>query len=550
MPMRKEYSTPTLTKSLNNNAHKKRDNPNLLRTAITLRLLLALLLGILFFGDLPPSLLGSHAPQLFSYTIIIYFGLIATGALLLRLGLDSEENLTYFTLFIDIAAFTLLMHASGGLKSGLGILIAISIATGSLVMRGRTALLFAALATLAILTEQVYAHLNSNFATTAYAHAGLLGASYFTIAILTVVLSRQLAESEQRATQQELDLANLAQLNEYVIQHMQTGIIMVDEQERIHLQNEAAWNLLGMPYQTEKPELAHTCPPLREELKAWKKKPKDERRAFRATAGGRDLQANFVRLGRKDLCGTLIFLEDSALVTERAQQIKLASLGRLTASIAHEIRNPLGAISHAGQLLDESPHLDDGDHRLTEIIRNNTQRVNGIIENVLQLSRRQQSQPTELTLLPWLEELAKEAQQQHMLAPETLTLEIQPADTKIRIDPSQLRQVLDNLIDNAAYHFEGNKQDLRLHIQGGTSPESGGPFLEISDNGPGIDEETRRHIFEPFFTTSHSGTGLGLYIARELCECNKARLEYVPTLETGTRFRISFPGLRTKVFNP
>jgi two-component system sensor histidine kinase PilS (NtrC family) len=546
--MQQEQTAPTLTEE--RDASPSRFAPDLLHTSIILRLLLALLLGILFFGELPPALLGSHSSGLFSYTVVTYFGLVLLSGLLLRLGFASTENLTYFTLFIDIIAFTLLMHASGGLKSGLGMLIAISIAAGSLLIRGRTALLFAALATLAILTEQVYAHLNNSFATTAYAHAGLLGGSYFTIAILAVVLSKRLTESEQLASQRELDLANLAQLNEYVIQHMQTGVIMIDEQGRIRLKNEAAWSLLGMNALPEEQALALACPPLWQQLTAWKNAPDDERWGFRAAEGGRDLQANFVRLGRKGLCGTLIFLEDSALVTERAQQMKLASLGRLTASIAHEIRNPLGAISHAGQLLDESPQLASGDHRLTEIIRNNAQRVNGIIENVLQLSRRQRGQPTELALLPWLEALATEARQHHRLPPEALTLEIQPADTRIRIDPSQLRQVLDNLIDNAVYHFKGDRQGLRLHIQGGTSPESGGPFLEISDNGPGIDEETRRHIFEPFFTTGHTGSGLGLYIARELCECNRARLEYVPTLETGCRFRISFPGLRSKVFNP
>lgn len=523
---------------------------DLLRIILLLRTGLALLLSILFFGDLPPALLGSHFPDLFGYTLISYLTFVLISALVLKLGIDTAEHQSYFATFIDIVAFTLLMHASGGLRSGLGMLIAISIASSCLLIRGRNALLFAALGTLAILTEQVYSHFNHSFATTAYSHAGLLGASFFAIAILAEGLSRRLTETESQASQHRLDLANLAQLNEHIIQHMQTGVIVVDGKDRIRLKNEAAWSLLGLTNQTSQSSLKLACSPLWEQFTEWRQQGGDGRRDFRASEGGRDIQANFVRLSQTGQNSILVFLEDGALVTERAQQMKLASLGRLTASIAHEIRNPLGAISHAGQLLEESPQLSEHDQRLTEIIRNNSQRMNTIIENVLQLSRRNPSQFQELEIHPWLEEFIQEYQHDHNLDPKVLRLTISPADTRIRIDPTHLRQILTNLIDNAVRHFEGDGRQLRLAIEGGITSESGGPFLQISDNGPGIDEAAQRHIFEPFFTTGHTGTGLGLYIARELCETNRARLEYYPGLEGGSCFRISFPGLRKKVFNP
>ncbi|HEC17672.1 MAG TPA: hypothetical protein ENI99_14015 [Sedimenticola sp.] len=513
------------------------------------RLILSGLLGILFFKGLPPALLGSHNPELFSFVVAAYFGLVLASGLLLALRQLSDDHQTDIAVFVDIAAITLLMHASGGVRTGLGMLLAVSIAAGSLTIRRHTALLFAAIAALAILGEQVYAHLHHDFSTTAYTQAGLLGASFFAMALLADVLSKRLQESEQLASQRELDLANLAQLNEYIIQRMQTGVIIVDDQERPRLRNEAAWNLLGISDATGDRPLEKTCPALFRQLKQWKQNPSHERLTFRSATGGRDLSANFIRLGGKELIGTLIFLEDSALVTEQLQQMKLASLGRLTASIAHEIRNPLGAISHAGQLLEESPHLDEGDKRLTEIIRDNSRRVNEIIENILQLSRRSRTQPEEIELKPWLERIAGEIRRDKGLAPEMLKVRIDPADTRIRTDPSQLRQVLVSLIDNAMRHFHKDPGELRLRIEGGMTADSGGPFVDIIDNGPGIEPETAKQIFEPFFTTSNTGTGLGLYIARELAESNRARLEYTPGPDGGSCFHISFPGLRKKVFN-
>lgn len=545
MPAWQLQNTPSTRKSTPG-LKRPRD---LLQLFFIYRLLLSGILSILFFNGLPPALLGSHNPELFSFIAVTYSGLVLASGLFLFLHLLSDDHQTDIAVFVDIAAITLLMYASGGVKTGLGMLLAVSIAAGSLAIRRHTALLFAALATLAILAEQVYSHLRHDFPATAYTQAGLLGASFFAMAILADVLSKRLLESEQLASQRELDLANMAQLNEYIIQRMQTGIIIVDEKEQTRLNNEAALNLLGIPDTAGAQPLEQTCPALLSQLKEWKRNPSHERLAFRSTAGGRDLHANFIQLGGKARIGALIFLEDSALVTEQLQQMKLASLGRLTASIAHEIRNPLGAISHAGQLLEESPQLEGGDKRLTEIIRSNSERMNQIIENVLQLSRRNRAQPQQVELKPLLEELADEIRQENRLAPETLKVKIDPADTRIRVDPSQIRQVLVSLIDNAMCHFHQDINTLRLRIEGGVTADSGGPFIDVIDNGPGIDPETAKQIFEPFFTTRSTGTGLGLYIAKELSESNRARLEYIPGPGGGSCFHISFPSLRKKVFN-
>ncbi|WP_211245089.1 sensor histidine kinase [Sedimenticola selenatireducens] len=507
------------------------------------RLMLATLLGILYFSKTGPTLLGHTNPKLFALVVIVYFGLvIASGLLLYAARPLSINQQTFLMVLVDICAITLLMHASGGISSGLGMLLAVSIATGSLITRGVYASLEAAMASIFILSEQVYAHLNQTFETTSYTQAGLLGTLFFAIAILAQVMARQLKSSEALATQRQLDLANMEQLNDYVIQHMLTGIIVVDTHSTIRLMNESAWYLLGMPEVGTGSPLEQACHKLAAQLSEWDQATHPTPEPFRPITGGRELTAGFSMLGENNKGGAVIFLEDTATVTQQAQQMKLASLGRLTASIAHEIRNPLGAISHAEQLLKESPDIPTADRRLIDIISTNTRRVNEIIENILQLSRRGRSLPKEFLLKPWLEQFISELARTLNLPEGVLTLQIDPDSTLIRTDPSQFRQVFVILCENSIKHFDREREALSIQISGGITRESGGPFVDIIDNGPGIAPEHVRQMFEPFFTTRNAGTGLGLYIAKELCEANRLGLDYIAVPGGGSCFRITFPG--------
>ena len=507
------------------------------------RLMLATLLGILYFSKAGPTLLGHTNPELFALVVTVYFGLvIASGLLLYAARPLSLNQQTFLMVLVDICAITLLMHASGGIGSGLGMLLAVSIATGSLITRGVYASLEAAMASIFILSEQVYAHLNQTFETTSYTQAGLLGTLFFAIAILAQVMARQLKSSEALATQRQLDLANMEQLNDYVIQHMLTGIIVVDTPSTIRLMNESAWYLLGMPEVGTGSPLEQACHKLAAQLSEWDQAIHPTPEPFRPIAGGRELTAGFSMLGENNKGGAVIFLEDTATVTQQAQQMKLASLGRLTASIAHEIRNPLGAISHAEQLLKESPEIPQADRRLIDIISTNTRRVNEIIENILQLSRRGRSLPKEFLLKPWLEQFIIELARTLNLPDGVLKLQINPDSTLIRADPSQFRQVFVILCENSIKHFDREREALSIQISGGITRESGGPFVDVIDNGPGIAPEHVRQMFEPFFTTRNAGTGLGLYIAKELCEANRLGLDYIAVPGGGSCFRITFPG--------
>jgi two-component system sensor histidine kinase PilS (NtrC family) len=223
----------------------------------------------------------------------------------------------------------------------------------------------------------------------------------------------------------------------------------------------------------------------------------------------------------------------------RVQQSKLASLGRLSASIAHEIRNPVGAMSHAGQLLAESEALTEDDLRLTEIIRTHAERVSHIVDNVLQLSRRESSRPEQFLLRPWLEDFADEFSRTLELQEGELSLGDVPGDLDVRMDPSHLRQVLWNLCDNAV-KYASETGGILVELQAGWMQRTGRPYLEVLDHGHGVESDTVDKIFEPFFTARKGGTGLGLYISRELCELNRATLVYQARATGGSIFRIVF----------
>jgi two-component system sensor histidine kinase PilS (NtrC family) len=514
-----------------------------LRLYLLYRVALAVGLLLVFFG-IGRGPLGSHLPGVF--TVVLHLYVIATvAALLWHLRSDAQaDKQGQLALFIDILLITVMMHASGGVLSGIGMLIAVSIALGSLGQSGHTALLFAAVASLAVLTEQLYTQFSDPAAPSAYTQAGLLGALFFALALLADRLGRRAVESERLVEQREADLAQLAQLNDYVIQQMRAGVVVLDNDGVIEMMNEAAWVLLGMPVAMRHHPLEQAAPPLALQYRSWQEAPDMPLPDFRATAGGRDLRASFTRIGADDKRGTLIVLEDTAQLTAEVQQLKLASLGRLTAGIAHEVRNPLGAISHAAQLLAESDALPPSDRRMLEIIRHNSQRVNEVVENILKLSRQRSPQPETIVLADWLEQQADGIRRIHGLADDQLQCDVTPEQTAISVDPGQLRQVIDVLTDNAVAHFDRPIDEIQIKMVGGVTNESGGPFLEIRDNGPGIGADARDKLFEPFFTTRNQGTGLGLYIARQLCEANHTRLEYLVPPTGGSCFRLSFPNPR------
>ncbi|TWC11259.1 sensor protein PilS [Pseudomonas sp. SJZ101] len=444
----------------------------------------------------------------------------------------------------DVLLLSWLFFVAGGAPSAIGNLLIVSVAIGNTLLRGRIGLLIAAVATIGIVGSSFFLGLNDSNLPGSYLQAGTLGALCFAAALLVQGLTRRLEASETLAERRASEVTSLETLNALILQRMRTGILVLDRQRRVQLANESALNLLGMHDLVGQP-IEDYSTALVDSLKVWLNNPSLRPPGLTIAGTGLTLQPSFIALGHNEQHQTLVFLEDLAQVAQHAQQLKLASLGRLTAGIAHEIRNPLGAISHAAQLLRESEELNNADRRLTQIIQDHSQRMNRVIENVLQLSRRQQTSPQRLDLRAWLEQFARQARES-MAAHQQLHVNIAPGDYATLMDPDQLTQVLDNLLRNAWRHSAQAHEQAEAWLELFVDPYSRLPTLDIIDNGAGVTPDQQAHLFEPFFTTSNQGTGLGLYLSRELCESNQARLDFKPR-QGGGCFRITFAHGRKQI---
>lgn len=508
------------------------------------RLTLALFLLGIFLSSLAPNIIGSAHPMLYFYTAMVYVGMTS-----LDLAISSRQRFRLraphllFILLTDITVQTLLMNASGGLQSGIGYVMLVTVAAGSIFFTGQLAILVAAMASIGIIAESA----SSFFLTTGEQNtlfpAGLLGMLLFLTSLIFQGLNRALRKAEQVATLESEQSAQLQELNELIISRMLTGILVVNANGTIELINQAAVQLLGgnrpeAPF--KRGDNIRLEPVLANQLRNWNKFPWLLANPFIPRFGNTEVQASFKAIDQSDQRRTMIFLEDFRAASQQAQQLKLASLGRLTGSIAHEIRNPLGAISHASQLLAEFRDHDDATTRLTEIIAKQVRRVNLIVENVLQLSRRQDHNFQKIDLHSWLAHFANEYTETARQPPD-IALDFSAETISTSFDPIHLQQVLTNLMDNAIRYSTLTTGTPWVGLRTRLGGIDKLPTLDVLDLGPGVPEQDRNKLFEPFFTTSSEGSGLGLYIARELCEINYATLKYEPPNETEAGFfRISF----------
>lgn len=500
------------------------------------RLLLAgPFLALVVWGDAPRPL-GETNIMLFRAAAAFYFLFALSSAIAGRLRRPDFDTQVVVQIYVDIFTVSLFMHASGGVSSGFGMLLIVAIAGGSILTRGGVALLFAATAALSVLGQQYYGWATGLFSTASYAHVAMLSAAFFATAYLTYISARRIRISEELAAEREVDLANLAQLNEHIIRRMQAGILAIDSQGHIRLMNRSAQRLLGVSRESGGKQLPRVLRGLAGLMQEWRQDMSQATHMFRPEGTETKVMASFAAIGTQASDGVLIFLEDASGLAQRAQQLKLAGLGRLAASIAHEIRNPLSAISHAGQLLDESRNLDKGDRRLTHMIRDNAERMNAIIEDVLQLGRGKPAEPERVALAPWLDGFVADFVTTNASARDAITVSVEPEDLEVRFDPNQLRQVVWNLCENGLRHGNG---DPGLELNARIGEQTRRPYLEVQDHGEGIPVEVEEQIFEPFYTTRVDGTGLGLYLARELCEGNQASLNLMHG-QQGGRFRITF----------
>lgn len=493
-----------------------------------------------FAGNTP---IGSAHPLLFFWVCIVYF---ATGIAVVVGGRRLVPNLratTFVHAMIDALAIGLILFASGGVASGLGILLVVPVGAMALLADNRDAFLLAAIATIALFLQQIGGHVTGTADVADYPGAGILGGIVFLIALLAWPVAKRLRDTEATVRRQQVDMANLAQLSQYILQHLRESIVVLDHENRIRLINETAAQLLGDRSAYPGALLGEASPQLLYLLETWRAHtggPATPAQTFVSADGGHVIQPHFASLGGAEPAPVIAFLEDTEQLAAKIQQSKLAGLGRLSASIAHEIRNPVGAMSHAAQLLAESSSLSAEDKRLTEIVRTNGDRVRQIIENVMSMARRDTSRPERLILGTWLGGFRDEFCATMQIPPARLAVSSLLGDVEVQADPSQLRQIVWNLCENAVKYGRAETGEDVIELRVGRLASTARPFLEVADRGPGIAAQHRERIFEPFFTGNERGTGLGLFLARELAQTNGATLLYEPRTSGGSLFRIVF----------
>jgi len=482
-----------------------------------------------YFGD--GTFLGAYDRETFLVTCGAYltFALLSfVPARVRRPELDWQLSLQVAA---DVVCIVLLMHASGGIVSGLGLMLLAVLAGAGLISRGRLTLFHAALASIAVLLEHTYQVLEFDGYATNYVQAGFLSIGYFATAWVAHVLARYTIESERLAAQRGTDLANMAQVNQLVIQDLDAGVVVIDADGRVRSRNAKAEALLG-PLSSEFVEAAlqDSAPVLARRIARWREQQRMDSSPVTTLIGGKPVSVRFVPVGEHGGVGAVLFLEDLTRVQAQARQMKLASLGRLTANIAHEIRNPLSAISHATELLQEEGGLNETESRLLRIIHDNTQRLDRMVQDVLRLNRRDSAHSEQFVLGEFLRTFVEQFCSIERIDAQVLRLDV-AVHAIVRFDRSHLNQVMWNLCRNALRHSRGLADSIRIRVDRGARPD--GVRLSVVDDGPGVAPEYRAHLFEPFFTTVASGTGLGLYIAREVCEANDATLEYVESAAGG-----------------
>lgn len=503
---------------------------------------------VLLVSSLGPNstLLGDLDPTLFVQVCTAYaiFGIVITFFIPIGTHIAKSSHILTGSLIIDIFAITLLTYSSGGMISGLGLLLIVTVASGSILIRGRISTFLAAVAALSLIYSELYLTLSLDNSANQFVQTGILGAILFATSLYIQTLTNRIYKAAVLADKQASDIVDLEKLNNEIIQRMRTGVVVVNTERQIVSMNSAARNiLLPILYKDEEHEDERYKLPaaLSEQLELWKINSKRQPQPIVIPNSTRQVQLNFAFLKPESDSDVLVFLEDNRQIVQRVRQMKLASLGRLTASIAHEVRNPLGAISHASQLLRESVTVTEDDKRMIEIILDHCNRVNLIIEDVLDASRHDDTTANLIDLEEWLQNFIANYKATHELCDE-IKLEVETPETKVNVIEGQLEQVLNNLFDNGLRYSHKETGRATLLVHAGIDYKGGDvqPYVHIIDDGPGIDEDVENRLFEPFHTTESSGTGLGLYISKELCEANQSQLVYGRTPSGKSSFSIYF----------
>jgi two-component system sensor histidine kinase PilS (NtrC family) len=497
-----------------------------------------LLLSVAYATDLRPF--PTQAGGLLLPACIAYLGF---GFLCVAAADRTQRSPLLWLLIVQLGDLAFLVPLLAKMRGSetLGILLLPQLAATGWLIRRRTAFLFPAVASISLLSIAFYVHWTIPGESSMLLQMGWQSFAYFVVTGLGMLLGNYNSASEALALQRGIDLANLEQVNQLIIRDMDDGVLVVDEAGILRNRNAQADRLLEREsFPLGNTRLADYAPPLEELWRMWYSNNGPSSATIQLSDPPRSLSVRLVSISPVRRSGCLIYLQDLGRAQTHAQQIKLAALGRLTASIAHEVRNPLSAINHATELLKESfdsREGDDADKRLLEIVHGNAQRISRLLQEVMQLNRRDHRQAQAVALNACITNLLNDIVTAERISADIVATQI-PAHLVAWFDQGHLGQIIWNLVRNAVHYCQQRPGSIQLSARRGHV--NGTLILEISDDGRGIPGEMRAQIFEPFFTTRTGGTGLGLFLARELTEANGGRLELLES-GTGARFRLTMP---------
>jgi two-component system, NtrC family, sensor histidine kinase PilS len=497
----------------------------------------ALLLGLALLLDLHAMNVATPNSFVSAASLYFVFGL-AAFAWIQQEWLTLPLPQTLLALLAgDIFFLALVMIAGGSSGAPLPILLFPQLAASGWLLRTQTAFFHAALAAIMLLALETYRLLGGEIVGPQLFQTALICLGYFAMVGTAVVIGRYTKASEDLATQRGIDVANLEHVNRLIIQDMQDGVLVVDLTGVVRGHNAQVTRLLGgFGRMRGGMRLSEFSATLHDYWRRWNEDLSEPLPPFKVDTTQRLLRVRLVRIGSGLNGGTLIYLEDLGRAQNEAQQMKLAAMGRLTASIAHEVRNPLSAINQAAQLLEEDGSVAPEGRRLLSMIRSNSKRIDRIVGEVLQLNRRDRQQPEVIALGDFVRALTDEIIQAEGIPPGGLAIDISD-NLLVMFDRGHLNQIAWNLVRNAWQHCQKRQDSIRIAARPGYMGDA--VICELGDDGPGVPAEFRAQIFEPFFTTRPGGTGLGLYIARELADANGAALELLPR-SPGAIFRMTF----------
>ena len=538
---------------------------------------------------------GTSLPSFLQQTALSFYVLLS----LILLGLfyvvtKHPRQQLAFGLAVDVIILSLLLYTAGAPDLQLTMLYMVVVAASFMLLHSSQALIITLLAIIFVIYQQFFYAIANSMNLANLGDALLMSASFLAVGGLSWSISQRLVQVEKVAARHAKEVERLNVINQEVITQMANGVIVIDCEEVV-LANLAAYQLLSIPNTTAmEAEYVETNATLSSSqndslnnfLNSTSPKNHAENTSnhladntladFQQQLRAQHLQlfeaclsietgqsrsfiyelpatANASVFGKlrveiiplKD-DSKLIILEDLRREQASAQQLKLASLGQLTASIAHEIRNPLAAISQASQLLiediEESRAIESasandalaGNHELYKMIFTQTKRVNRIIEDVLKLSRQQTAKQQLIALADWMPEFLANYFQGHDVF---LHSHAQPS---ISFDPHQLEQIFINLINNGLRHSSYAHPHAVVEIEIYCADND--VIIDVLDDGTGVSTADLNHLFNPFFTTDKAGTGLGLYLSQAFCEANHARLLYIPEHKK-TCFRLIAPAI-------